>query len=194
METIKQTLKEILSALQNLSVSVDASDLQIGAVEIKDGSSDTRATVGANGVHVDLRTTIQGENEDHGLIETQIKPVVEPDYSANRFSVFGTDVDLSVTAVPGHIFSVIASNKNASVRYLQIHNKASAPSSGNAPILSFPIPGGTTDNPGILGLGREIFGQGGQYLSTGLAIGISTAEATFTAATTTDHDYYGEYV
>lgn len=37
------------------NVTLEATDIEIGAVEIKDSSTDTRATVGANGLHVDVR-------------------------------------------------------------------------------------------------------------------------------------------
>ncbi len=37
------------------TVTVDASDIQIGAVEIKNSSDDTRATVGASGLYVDVQ-------------------------------------------------------------------------------------------------------------------------------------------
>lgn len=37
------------------SVSLTTSDIQIGAVEIKDAATDTRATVGANGLNVEVK-------------------------------------------------------------------------------------------------------------------------------------------
>jgi hypothetical protein len=43
----------------NLKVSL-ASDVQIGSVEIKNATDDTRATVGANGLHVDVRNIQAG--------------------------------------------------------------------------------------------------------------------------------------
>lgn len=39
------------------NVTLVASDIEIGAVEIKNASDDTRATVGANGLYVDVRTS-----------------------------------------------------------------------------------------------------------------------------------------
>ncbi len=134
------------------------------------------------------------EDNNNQVIAQQIRPVAASTYSASRFGIFGTDVDLAAKASAGNLFSIIATNTNAAVRWLQIHNKATAPASTNVPVLSLPIPAGTANNPGYLRLNRSDFGEGGMYLSTGVAIGISTAEATFTAATTTDHDYYGEYI
>lgn len=37
------------------NVSLTTTDIQIGAVEIKDASTDTRATVGANGLNVEVK-------------------------------------------------------------------------------------------------------------------------------------------
>lgn len=39
-------------------VTIETGDIEIGAVEIKDATTDTRATVGANGLYVDVRTDV----------------------------------------------------------------------------------------------------------------------------------------
>lgn len=41
---------------------LEAGDIQIGAVEIKNSTDDTRATVGANGLYVDIRNIQAGDN------------------------------------------------------------------------------------------------------------------------------------
>ena len=43
-------------AVTNTVISIATADIQIGAVEIKDGSTDTRATVGATGLHVAVQS------------------------------------------------------------------------------------------------------------------------------------------
>ena len=40
------------------SASVNIGDVEIGAVELKDPTTDTRATIGTNGLHVDVRNTV----------------------------------------------------------------------------------------------------------------------------------------
>jgi hypothetical protein len=134
------------------------------------------------------------EDNTNQVIAQQIRPVAGSTYSPLTFGIFGTDVDLAAKGSAGNLFSIYATNINATVRYLQIHNKATAPANPNVPILSLPIPAGTSTAPSSIKLGREFFGEGGLYLSTGVAIGISTTEATFTAATITDHDYFGQYI
>lgn len=110
------------------------------------------------------------------------------------FNAVLNDVDISVKASAGYLLSIRVSNINAAIRYLQIHNKATAPAGGDTPILSFPIPAGSATNPVAVTFGVDDFGPGGLSCSTGIAIGVSTAAATFTAATTTDHVVTGLYV
>lgn len=133
------------------------------------------------------------EDNNNGVIAVMHKPFYGSAYSATPFAIFGTDVDLAVKTSAGNIYSIVATNINAAVRYIQIHNKASAPAGADVPILSLPIPAGTSTAPSERKYGSEIFGANGLYLSTGVSVGISTTEATFTAATTTDHDYFGLY-
>lgn len=121
--------------------------------------------------------------------------VVEGAYEVGtNFNAILNDVDISVKASAGYLKSIQVSNINAAIRYLQIHNKATAPASTEVPVLSFPIPAGTATVPATISFGREDWGDGGYYCSIGVAIGISTAAGTFTAATTTDHVVAGNYV
>lgn len=41
-----------------VDANLDASDIEIGAIEIKDGTSDVRAVVGANGLEVDVKSSV----------------------------------------------------------------------------------------------------------------------------------------
>jgi len=102
-------------------------------------------------------------------------------------------VQVLVKNATGYLNSVAVSNINASVRYLQIFNQSTAPASTQVPILSFPIPAGTATVPGSFVLGTDFLGDDGLYLTNGIAIGISTAAASFTAATTTDHTLNGTF-
>lgn len=112
----------------------------------------------------------------------------------SNFNAILNDVDISVKASAGYLKSIQVSSINAGLRYLQIHNKATAPAAADVPVFSFPISAGTATVPSTLSFGREDWGDGGYYCSIGVAIGISTTAATFTAATTTDHVVVGVYV
>lgn len=134
------------------------------------------------------------EDNANGVAAVQHKPTITPTYSGTSFQAVLNDVDIAAKATPGNLLSIRATNINAAIRYLQIHNKATAPSGGDTATISIPIPAGTSTAPAAVTLGNEFFGNNGLYLSTGIAIGISTAATTFTAATTTDHVVTGMYV
>lgn len=105
------------------------------------------------------------------------------------FGIFGTSVAVSVKASAGNITAIHASNANAAIRYLQVFNKASAPAGGDVPIHSWPI----TASGGSLLIGTDFFGVNGAAATLGIAIGVSTTNATFTAATAADHNINGMY-
>jgi hypothetical protein len=114
--------------------------------------------------------------------------------SPQTFSAPLSDVDIAVKAAPGNLLSITASNINAAIRYLQIFNQTTAPVNPNVPVISIPMGAGSATAVTVVTLDQGFFGEGGLYLSAGIAIGLSTTAATFTAATTTDHSVNGCYV
>ena len=71
---------------------------------------------------------------------------------------------------PAQVLHIVATNVSASIRYLKIYNKATAPTVGtDTPILSFPIPaGGFINIPSTLS---------GIYIPLGLGYAITGAAA-----------------
>jgi hypothetical protein len=114
--------------------------------------------------------------------------------SPNTFTAPLSDVDIAVKASAGNLLSIMATNINAAIRYLQIFNQATAPVNPNVPVISVPMGAGSATAVTVVTLDQQFFGEGGLYLSAGIAVGISTTAATFTAATTTDHAVNGTYV
>lgn len=60
-------IENLVDSSGRVPVSVDnfsATDIQIGAVEIKNATDDTRATVGSNGLHVDVRNNAETIADD----------------------------------------------------------------------------------------------------------------------------------
>jgi hypothetical protein len=51
-----------MSRISGGSATALSSDIEIGAVEIKDATTDTRAVVGSNGLYVDVRSIQTGKN------------------------------------------------------------------------------------------------------------------------------------
>jgi hypothetical protein len=167
----------------------------VNAGDVAAGAADSGNPIKVGGKYNAAAPTL--DDGDRGDLQLDINAnlkTVEAAIEARSFAhVFGTDVDLSVKASAGHICSVVATNINAAIRYLQIHNKATAPANPDVPILSIPISAGSATLATTLILGDDFFGRGGMALATGIAIGISTTNATFTAATTTDHNYSVSY-
>lgn len=78
----------------------------------------------------------------------------------------------STKASPGTLYSIVAINLNAAVRYLKLYNKASAPTVGtDTPIMTFPIPASTT------GAGLAIDWGPGVDFSIGIAFALTTGSA-----------------
>lgn len=96
-------------------------------------------------------------------------------------------VSMLIKNAQGFLVSVAAYNFNTAVRYLQVFDLNRAPASGDVPRMSFPIAAGSAVAPEKVELGDMILSKDGLYCAQGIALGISTAAATYTAATATDH-------
>lgn len=195
--------------IRNLSSATDSvtalGNVASGAIDSGNpvkvaGRYNSSAPTFTNGQRADLQSDVNGnlfdretymptaEDNANGVIAVAKKPVISSTYSTLPFGTFGTDIDIAVKTSPGLIFSLSANNANANARYLQIFNKASAPALNDVPIHSWLMPTGTQ----IL-IGSDFFGSNGAYCSTGVAVGVSTTNATFTAATAADHNVNGMY-
>lgn len=84
-------------------ITVNASDIEIGAVEIKNSTDDTRATVGANGLYVDVRVSAlptgasTSAKQDSLLTELQLKADLTETQPVSIASVPSHDVTNSGT-------------------------------------------------------------------------------------------------
>jgi hypothetical protein len=178
--------KDTLSASE---VSADGDNIALNATskgELYVKQTDT--------VPVSQATLLAGEDLINNVMAIMPKPVASNSYTGTSFIAVLNDVDISVKAAAGNLLSVSCSSINAAIRYLQLHNKATAPAGGDTAIFSFPIAAGSATVPASVTIGRDFFGQHGHHFTTGIAVGVSTAAATFTAATTTDHVVNGTYV
>jgi hypothetical protein len=146
--------------------------------EILNDSYDSTNT----GIQVVEQLVPGAEDNTNNVIATQNRPVVSSLYSGTPGHA-EDDADVSVKAAPGNLLSVVATNENAAVRYLQVHNKASAPGAGETAVVSYLIPAGSGTAPGRIQLNAADFGINGLHCTIGVALGISTAIDTFTAAT-----------
>jgi hypothetical protein len=90
-----------------------------------------------------------------------------------------------VKASNGNLFGVSGQNDNAAVRYLQFHNKATAPGAGETPVLSFKVAITSTRE-----IGPDLLTSNGWNFPLGIAFGWSTTRDTYTAGTAADHTLF----
>lgn len=74
-----------------------------------------------------------------------------------------------IKATAGTVYSVVASNTNAAVRYLKLYNSATVTVGTTVPVLTIPIPAGAVMSVPL--------GSLGQRFGTGICIGITTGAA-----------------
>ncbi len=97
---------------------------------------------------------------------------------------FGTNVAATLRNVPAVVTGIIVANRNAALRYFQIHDKSTAPAAADVAALSIPVLPGT-----VLFLGADVLGLNGFRCALGASYAWSTAGATYTAgATVGEHD------
>jgi len=138
---------------------------------------------------------LAGEDNVNGVLATTTKPVASATYAPLVYAPLTQVTKANIKATQGNIFSLIINNTNAAVRYLQLHNKASAPAAAEVPLISYPIPAGTATAPGTLILGKDFFTDSGINFSTGIGWAVSTTLGTFTdAATNTEHFIVVTYI
>ena len=123
-----------------------------------------------------------------GVCVAVIKKIPNANYSTKKLvEDFGATVTKNAKTTQGVVSSARVANRNAGVRYLQLHNTATTPAGGATPALSIPIePTGPT---GFLTLDERFFGaQGFCPGTTGIAYAWSSSATTYTAATAAEHD------
>lgn len=99
-------------------------------------------------------------------------PATSGGLSAGRIISAATTNATSLKGSAGQVYTIIAHNINAAVRYLKLYNKATAPTVGtDTPVLTLPIPGNAA------GAGFAINLDKGWAFSTGIAAAITTGVA-----------------
>lgn len=100
----------------------------------------------------------------------------------------GAAVAFSVKASAGNIFGLTVNTGTTtatSVRYIQLHDKASAPSAGEVPVWEFSLPTVAANNASSINFGEDFFGSDGMFFSTGIAIAVSATSGTYSTGVTT---------
>ena len=116
--------------------------------------------------------------DQYGRPDIVWNPTAVNTYTADVFTNVGANTTLNVKATAGNVFAISCINTNAAARYFQLHNTATTPAGGAAPVCSWLIPA-----TGMVVLGTDFFTQNGMYFSTGIAFAYSTAFLTYVAGT-----------
>lgn len=161
----------------------DLSGVHIQRVKMTlgDNGVDDGTVSQANPVPVDPIADQEGENHDWHV--TEVVEVVKPEPLFSGIPFYANaDVDYLVLAAKGNITNLWVINKSTSLLFVQIHNKTSVPTSGNVPLKVLPLPAGASAAiPYVGAFGQDYLGKNGIHCDTGMAIGISSTLATFTA-------------
>lgn len=129
-----------------------------------------------------------------GVLQVALVPQTGATYAPLTYLDSGTVTKANIKATAGNVYSLRFTNANAAVRWLQLHNKATAPAPADAAQLYFLIPAGTATQPGVLELSLEFFAQS-EYFAAGIGWAVSTTATTFTdSATAADHTTLVRYV
>ena len=104
----------------------------------------------------------------------------------------GSVTKANIKASAGNLYWFRATNKNAAVRWLQFHNKASAPAAAETALINVEIPAGTATQPASVEI---LIPFNGDRFSTGIGWAISTTVTTFTdSATASEHTVHARYI
>lgn len=133
-----------------------------------------------------------------GILYTTTAPLTPATAGSGSPSLYAPLTQVTkanIKATAGNVFSILITSINASVRYFQLHNKATAPAAADVPLVSIPIPAGAAAQPTELILDSAFFTVNGEAFSTGIGWAVSTTFATFTdSATATDHIVVVHYI
>lgn len=99
----------------------------------------------------------------------------------------GTVTKKVVKSSPGLVQGLRVTSISSSLRWFQIHNKATAPTGGDTPLDFYPLPAGSSSQPTVLEMYESHLG-GSIDCGNGVSWAISTTAGTFTdSATANEH-------
>lgn len=121
-------------------------------------------------------------------------PTISAGVAPSNYKNAGAATKANIKASAGNVLSLRFTNANAAVRFLQLHNKATAPAGTDTAQRSFLVPAGTTTQPAVLELDINYFAFAANF-TTGIGWAVSTTDTTFTdSATASDHTIDLNYV
>lgn len=102
--------------------------------------------------------------------------------TTNTYTSFASQASGVVKVDAGAVLSFFVTNTATVTRYFMIFDRTTVPTTGLAPKLVFPVYGFS----GATEVGEAVLTQSGYVVDAGLAWGLSTEPASFSAAPPTD--------
>ena len=176
------TVSERATVLDDFVVPVSTNVVyNSSAPSVANGASVPAQSDSAGNLKTYLATLIYGEDATNSVLGTVQKPIIASTYSYSVDAAFGTAVTHTSKSTAGLLMGFQVSNVSSSLAWFQVFN--STGSTSGTPILSIPVPAGTSTVPGITTITETFTGLNGLYFSTGITWGVSTVQATYTAGT-----------
>lgn len=116
--------------------------------------------------------------------------IVSAGQSPTLDAAFGTVTTHVSKASAAQLLSVYATSANASARFFQLFNRATALAGGETPIYSFPVGSGASAQPAGVVLDSTFFTLPGVNFATGLTWAFSSVGATYSATNVTAADHF----
>jgi hypothetical protein len=119
----------------------------------------------------------------NGAYRLQVQTIIAPSTGAVSSPLFIGGVGTLPGVIKnstGNLYRVWITNRNATIRYLQIFNNITGPS--GTPLASYLIGA----NTGVINID---FGLWGNNFSVGISLGVSTSNTTYIAATGSETDW-----
>ena len=157
--------RQVVKIDTSSAISLSVGDLEIGAVELKNSSDDTRATIG---------TLTAFAASDPGLaVASFARPsassAVAPS-NANSGSAYVAS--LVVKASAGVLYGLTGYNSRTSAQFIQVHSASALPADGVAPVVTFTVPASSNFSLD--------YGRFGRYCTPGIVISNSSTGPTKT--------------
>lgn len=155
-------------------ISVNASDIEIGAVELKDSTTDVRVNVQAANVAATTASTVVLTQpiDNAGNKGTPLVPGSTAGQAPTNAATAAYAASLVVKATPGTLFGLTGYNSKGSTQFIQLHDATALPADTAVPKVVITVP--ATSNFSI------DFGAYGKRFATGIVVANSSTGPTLT--------------